>query len=242
MNHDGRFGNFFSDLSRFAGVSARPDSNEGATVSQRSFEGSPVLDDYSVLSRWWQQRLGEGRAQREVLYYNTISLHDGNQLVGAPSSPESFRFAPRAKKLFADLGHFMADIRASHRHAIVVLVAEHGAAVGGEPHQMPGLREIPSPAITRGPVAVAFIGDTPRGEVAPRIVDSRTSFLALATLLSRVTANNPFDEGASIPVEDLVADLPTTRSVAENAGTVVMESGSTYFVRRFGDSWKSWGR
>lgn len=78
--------------------------------------------------------------------------------------------------------------------------------------------------------------------MAPRIVDSRTSFLALGTLFSRMTANNPFDEGGVIPVEDLVADLPTTRSVAENAGTVVMESGSTYFVRRFGDSWKSWGR
>ncbi len=240
LNHDGHFGNFFSEVTRYGGLSAPLEPNTGAQVTQRAFDNTPVLGDYSVLSRWWQGRLKPGSAERVVLYYNTVSLHDGNRLLDAGSDAQALRFDTRARRLFADLGHFMDDIRAAHRQAVVILVAEHGAAVRGERRQMPGLREVPSPLVTRVPVGVAFVGDA-QTRVTPTLrIETPTSFLALATLLSRMTASNPFDETDAAKTAELTVDLPSTRSVAENADTVMMESGGQYLLRSPGGTWSPW--
>ena len=240
LNHDGHFGNFFSEVTRFGGLNAPLESNTGAQVSQRAFDGTPVLSDYSVLSRWWQGRLRSGSAERVVLYYNTVSLHDGNRLLGAGSDAQALRFDTRAHRLFSDLGHFMDDIRAARRHAVVILVAEHGAAVRGERRQMPGLREVPSPLVTHVPVGIAFVGDAETSATPTQRIDTPTSFLALATLLSRITASNPFDAADATALAGLTANLPSTRSVAENADTVMMEVAGQHLLRNPGGTWSPW--
>jgi hypothetical protein len=45
---------------------------------------------------------------------------------------------------------------------VVVLIAEHGAALNGDRRQISGLREIPTAAIARVPVAIALV-NAPRG-------------------------------------------------------------------------------
>ncbi len=240
LNHDGHFGNFFDEVTRYGGLSAPLESNAGAQVSQRAFDGTPVLSDYSVLSRWWQGRLRSGNADRVVLYYNTVSLHDGNRLLGAGSDAQALRFDTRAHRLFADLAHFMDDIRDAHRQAVVIFVAEHGGAVRGERRQIPGLREVPSPLITRVPVGIAFVGDTATPAMPTQRIDTPTSYLALATLLSRITASNPFDAADATVLAGLTADLPSTRSVAENADTVVMEAAGQHLLRNPGGTWSPW--
>jgi cellulose synthase operon protein YhjU len=81
MNHDGHFGNFFADVRDRGGMPVNLQDNSGALVAQRAFDDTPIYDDYSVLSRWWQQRLRNPRPE-VALYYNTISLHDGNRQEG----------------------------------------------------------------------------------------------------------------------------------------------------------------
>ncbi|MCR3901195.1 cellulose biosynthesis protein BcsG, partial [Klebsiella variicola] len=66
-----------------------------------------------------------------ALYYNTISLHDGNRVVGsALSSIDSY--PQRATKLMNDVDRLSDLIAASGRRAVIVFVPEHGAALRGD--------------------------------------------------------------------------------------------------------------
>ncbi|WP_270996305.1 cellulose biosynthesis protein BcsG, partial [Listeria seeligeri] len=47
-----------------------------------AFDKSPLRRDGDVLMAWWKQRLAEA-PQQVALFYNTISLYDGNRIVGA---------------------------------------------------------------------------------------------------------------------------------------------------------------
>jgi len=237
MNHDGHFGNFFADVRTRGGLAVAPEATPAAAVAARAFDGSPVLDDYAVLAGWWQRRLASG-VPRVVLYYNTISLHDGNQLVGAARTSGRASFGARTHRLFSDLGRFLDLLAASGRHVVVVLVPEHGAAVAGEPRQIEGLREVPSPAITQVPVAVAFLGAAQHAP--PRRLEGPVSYLALATLLARATATDPF-AAAAVPAAALSDDLPATAPVAENEGTIVLSSAGTAWLRSPDGSWSAWG-
>ncbi len=122
-------------------------------MAQRSFDDSPIYDDYSVLSRWWRERAAN-LAPRVVLYYNTISLHDGNKAQGDHASSS---YAARLARFTNDMGRVLDELRKSGRRMIVLFVPEHGAAVRGDRRQIPGLREIPTPAITRVPVGVVLL-------------------------------------------------------------------------------------
>ena len=67
MNHDGHFGNFFGDVRIRGGISAPLEESNGATQGQIAFDGTPVYDDYSVLSRWWAKRQANQRRARRAL-------------------------------------------------------------------------------------------------------------------------------------------------------------------------------
>jgi cellulose synthase operon protein YhjU len=233
MNHDGHFGNFFADVRDRGGMPVRPEDASGATIAQRSFDGTPVYDDYSVLSRWWQKRQSNP-ADHMVLYYNTVSLHDGNKLEGKGAAQSSYTL--RFDQFSRSLNHFMDDVQRSGRRVIVVFISEHGAALRGDRRQIQGLREIPTPAITHVPMGMVLIN---AGVHSPATVDVPTSYLAVNELLSRFIADNPFAKD-SVSLDAYLNDLPKTDSIAENEGTVVFTQGQQSMMRTPDGAWSAW--
>ena len=234
MNHRGIFGNMAEDI-RVRGRWDVPLVNtDGIKPAMKSFDAveNGYLGDYDVLARWWQQRL-KSEAPRVALYYNTGSLHDGNRFLDGskPNAQESYR--RRAAMLFGDIERFMNDIAASGRHAVVVLIPEHGAALRGDRRQLSGLREIPTPAITQIPVGIRLVGRTATPQ---QRVETPTSFTALSETLNRLLAQDPFADNAP-PLTDLTKDLPQTEPVAENDGTVILQLGGVIMMRTPDGEW-----
>jgi cellulose synthase operon protein YhjU len=235
MNHDGRFGGFMNDMRERGGMKTAPFDAKGSPPYLQSFDGSPIHDDYTVLSKWWAKRL-QAPSASVALFYNSVSLHDGNRYAdGRPgNSMEIYR--PRLTRLLGDLDHFFTDLQASGRRAVVVFIPEHGAAVRGDKIQIVGMREIPSPRISIVPVGIKLIGladDTARN---PMIVSKPTSYLAVSQLLAGFIREPPFGNG-SLNLEKYVRDLPSTEFVAENNDLVVMRRGKQYFIRSKEATW-----
>lgn len=234
MNHDGHFGDFLGDLREGGELKVPAIDNRSAPVKMKAFDDSPIYGDLALLSSWLAQRPAEGPPV--ALYYNTVSLHDGNKLVGAPKSGVRDSFRQRLQLLFSDLGQFLDQLQASGRKAVVVLVPEHGAAVRGDRMQISGLREIPSPAIALAPVAVKLIGLAAPPKDGPVTVSAPTSLFGLSSLVARFIERNPY--GAEPPVlADYLRELPRTEFVAENDATVVMRLRGHYYLRNPDQSW-----
>jgi cellulose synthase operon protein YhjU len=231
MNHDGHFGNFFADVHDRGGLSVALEDTSGATVGAQAFDGTRVLSDYSVLSRWWTKRL-KNPAARVALYYNTISLHDGNRVISDGRNDSSY--GARFAQFTSDIARFMDDLRRSGRHVIVVFIAEHGAALSGDRRQIAGLREIPTRAISHVPVAFALI-NAPRSAIQAK-VDLPASYPAVNELLSRFIAADPFDK-SDLNLADYTTALPQTDFVAENNATTVIEIGNRYMMRSPDGAW-----
>lgn len=235
MNHDGRFGNFFGDVRDRGGIKVALDESGGAILAQQSFDASPIYGDYSTLSRWWARRL-QNPAPRVALYYNTISLHDGNHFVGREHVDSSY--GARFSQFSSDMSRFLDDLRSSGRRVIIVFIAEHGAALAGDRRQISGLREIPTAAIAHVPVAIALINaerSTPRTQER---IEEPSSYLAVNELLGRLIADNPFAK----PLPSLgtyTHALHQSDFIAENNGTTVMAVAGQYMMRSPDGAWSS---
>lgn len=241
FNHDGHFDDFLT-LVRKQGVNAPLMPLDGVPIRLRSFDNSPVYDDFDVLSRWLDNRQ-KSIDPHVALFYNTISLHDGNRIVSgsdaALSSKENYR--PRVEKLLNDLTGFMDKIQKSGRRAVVVVIPEHGAALRGDKFQIAGLREIPTPAITLIPVGVKVIGqDVTRKGSGVRIGDP-SSYLALSQLIARLIENSPYGASGFNPA-DYIADLPPTDYVAENEGITMIRHKDRYWLRQGKEGWEEYSR
>jgi cellulose synthase operon protein YhjU len=237
LNHDGHFDDFLTFV-RQQRVDAPLQPFNGIPVALRAFDNSPVYDDEAVLGRWLESRR-KTPAQQTALYYNTISLHDGNKMIAGQSARLSSHdsFGPRVAKLLNDLVGFMDKIRKDGRRAIVLVVPEHGAALRGDKFQIAGLREIPTPAITTVPVGVKIIGPgTTRTGPAATITDP-TSYFGLMALLARLMGKPPFGDAGFDPLE-YARDLPVTDHVAENESAIVLQRGQSYFLKQGTDGWR----
>lgn len=234
MGHDGHFGNFLDDVHKGGGLDVPLQPIDQVPVAMHAFDGSPIYDDYAELSHWWQERLKQPDT-RVALYYNTMSLHDGNKLLNKPSLNAVDGYRVRLDKLLNDVDRFMQDLSSSGRRVVVVFIPEHGAALRGDKLQISGLREIPSPAISSIPVGVKLIG-MPQTNSSPLIVSQPSSYLAVAQLLASFAANNPF-ESAAFSLQDYTHDLPQTNFVSENEGTVVMRQAGRYMLRNPDMTW-----
>ncbi|MDP9582996.1 cellulose biosynthesis protein BcsG [Burkholderia ambifaria] len=226
LNHDGHFDNFLQVIHDNIGVPDAPMiPNTAAPVAMHAFDGTAIKDDYGTLANWYAQRASVPGPV--ALYYNTISLHDGNRVVGSPlASIDSY--PQRANKLMSDFDRLADLIAQSGRRAVIVFVPEHGAALRGDKNQVAGLREIPTPRIVHGPVGVRLVGFTGNhGQTT--VIDQPTSFLALSQLLSNLVSNSPFKPGTTLA--QYAADLPRTRMVGENEGTVTMQTSAGYAVK-----------
>ena len=235
MNHDGHFANFFGDVSKRGAFPVAPEDPSGAAIAQRAFDGSPIYDDYATLSRWWSRR-ASNPAPRVVLYYNTISLHDGNRAENAAASSS---FAARLGRLTSDIGKVLDELQRSGRRVIVIIVPEHGAAVRGDRRQIPGLREIPTPAITQVPVGVVLVNASLPPRRIQQRMDSPVSYLALNELLSRFLSNNPFN-ASTLDLSTYTQNLARTELVSENDGTVIMQVADQYMMRTPDGAWSHW--
>lgn len=237
LNHDGNYENFLKNLARLGGLDTAVLGNLGARVQMKAFYGSPIYDDYDILARWMKARTALPPGTPVALYYNTISLHDGNKVPGKESlsSLDTFKF--RLDTLFDDLERFLADLETAARPTVVVLVPEHGAALRGEATQIAGMREIPSPAITRVPVGIKFIAlPTGQAPAAQTLISKPTSYAALTALLADLMANNPY-AGRPFDWKSRLDQLPTTDFIAENEKTVMIQIGGSYFLRAPDQSW-----
>lgn len=240
LNHDGHFDDFLKFVQAQGNLKGSPMSLDGIAIAQHAFDGAPIYDDLAVLSNWLKTR-GKNESARMAVYYNTISLHDGNRLTGAESSLRSMEsYRVRLRKLLNDLDLFMRNIESSGRRAVVVIVPEHGAAVRGDTMQIAGLREIPSPAITLVPVGIKVIGSEARRSGDGVRIDTPTSFLALSYIIAGMLKTSPFEANGFSPV-DYTAGLPATEFVTENGGMAIQRLDGRYYLRpTVGDGWSEY--
>ncbi len=234
LNHDGEFQGFLSELRQEGGLPA-PYIPVTERPTLTAFDGAPIWNDYSTLAGWWAQR-GQSDAERTALLYNTITLHDGNREATRDGGGRPAPFIERARTLLDDLFEFVALLERGNRRVLLILVPEHGAALHGDRMQIPGMREVPTPSITRVPVAIKLINAEAAPPSSPILVNVPTSFLALSDLIARVMAGNLFN-AESIDWHTLAADLPQTAPVSENEGSVFLQYGGTPFVRMGERNW-----
>ena len=235
LNHDGHFDGFLK-IVRDQGVQAPPQSLKGIEAPMRAFDGSRIYDDGAILARWVESR-GSEPAPRTAVYYNTLSLHDGNTLQSNPKPKSSETYKVRVAKLLDDIQGFIDKLASRGRRAVVVLVPEHGAAWRGDATQIAGLREIPTPAITLVPVGVRVIGPDARRVGDAAQVAEPASFLALSEIVSRMVAKPPFSPDG-FRATDYTANLPLTDFVSEGSDVTILARGQGYAIRQEQDTWK----
>jgi cellulose synthase operon protein YhjU len=234
MNHDGHYGGFLDDVRERGGLKAHLFDTRGLAPYLQSFDGSPVHDDYAVLSNWWAARM-KSHEGRVALFYNTISLHDGNYYSGHRSNSMEI-YPARVGQLLKDMDRFFSVLQASGRKVVVVFVAEHGASVRGDKMQIAGLREIPTPRISTVPVGIKLIGLPDNPAAKPFLVTRPTSYLAISQLLANFITITPFGKN-NLTMEDYTRDLPDTNFVAENSDVVVMRRDKRYYIHSKGVEW-----
>jgi cellulose synthase operon protein YhjU len=235
LNHDGHFDDFLDHV-RAQGVQALPVPLKGIDAPLRAFDDSRIYDDAEVLARWRESR-AKSPARRVALYYNTLSLHDGNHFASGPSVKSSETYKRRLAKLLDEMRGFMDELGASGRRAIVVFIPEHGAALRGDASQIAGLREIPTPAITLVPVGIRVVGPDARRADEAVSVDAETSFLAVSQIVAAMLARPPFGDG--FRAADYTADIPVTPFVSEGETDIVLKRDNGYVVRHAGESWRA---
>lgn len=235
MDHDGVYGDF-GKFAQELGHMDVPGSNDGIPVRQFNFDDTPIVDGYGVLDRWWQQRTRD-KTPRAVLYYNTITLHEGTRWASdgdSPRQPRAVHYREAAEKLFENMQRLFDQIEKSGRNAMVIVVAEHGGAVEGSSIQAPGLREIPLPQITRVPAAVKFIGGKWNRSTERVVIDKPVSYQALSWLIAEAVRRPPFGPRAK-PLD--LAGIPRTDFLAEISGVQIARYGTDYYILREGDQW-----
>ena len=235
LNHDGHFDDFLKTVNA-QGVKKPPMAFTGIPAPLRAFDSSKIYDDAALLARWLEIRPKAG-PERAALYFNSVSLHDGN-IVASDSKKNSHEtYKARLQKMLDDLQGFLGKLEKSGRRAVVVLVPEHGAAWRGDAAQIAGLREIPTPAITLVPVMVKVIGPDAKRNGDPLAVNEPTSYLAVSHIVAQMLAKPPFGALGFAP-GDYTNGLPLTEIVSEGEATTVMQRGNGYLLKLERDPWK----
>lgn len=235
LNHDGKFDDFLGQVKANGDFTAPLLSQNKLTPYQMAFDGSSIYRDKDVLNRWLKDRENSD-GNSAVALYNTISLHDGNRIVNASSKVGLESYTLRLNNLLDDLYGFFQTLKASKRNVVVMLVPEHGAGMRGDKMQIAGMREIPSLDIVHTPVGMKIFGDniTRTGEVVH--INAASSYLAVSTLVSRILEQDIYSKATFDP-KVLTQDLPTTKMVAQNAGTTVMEYNNKSYVSFDSSTW-----
>lgn len=236
MDHSGKYDNFYQSLRHLAGLS--PQLAEMKYPKRYdSFDEEPIGDARAVFKDY-ENTIAADKGGRSATFINMIALHDGNRFA---NKRRLAPFKPRAQAMLDDLGSLITDLEKSGRKVMLVVVPEHGAAEKGDKVQVAHLRDIPSPAITHVPALVKFIGVTPAD--SPVTVDTKTSYLAVSSLIGRVLETNYFGKPeGEVPLKDLVKDLPQTHSVSENANAKVVNYKGKDYVKMDNKDWREYAK
>jgi cellulose synthase operon protein YhjU len=235
LNHNGHFDQFANLVQGSSGLGIKLDDNRFAPVAMRSFDDTPVYEDFPLLMEWWKRQESSGRPR--ALYYNTTTLHDGNRVSAARYQHSLETFKLRLDKLMSDFDRFITFLEDRGRPVVVILVPEHGAALRGDKIQIPGMREIPNPKITLVPAAIKLVGLKGKPGEAPRQplqVDKPVSYFAISTLLADFIADSPFAGTGGKPLAERIQSLPGTPFVSENEDVVVIGREKGYLMRSEG--------
>lgn len=236
MDHSGEYDNFLQSMRDKAGVTATLDNAKYPT-RYMGFDDEEIADSLAVL-RHWQRTQVKSKAGRTATLINFIALHDGNRL---PGRGRAEPFKPRAQEMFDNIRTFLRELERSGRKTMVVIVPEHGAAVRGDKIQVPRLRDIPTMRISRVPVMVKFVGLKGMPN-EPLHVTGNTSYLALTSLIGKTLETDYFSkDGGTVPLEQLVHDLPQTNPVSENGTVQTLEYQGREYFRQNGGEWKPYG-
>lgn len=236
MDHSGEYDNFLQSMRDKAGVTATLDNAKYPT-RYMGFDDEEIADSLAVL-RHWQRTQVKSKAGRTATLINFIALHDGNRL---PGRGRAEPFKPRAQEMFDNIRTFLRELERSGRKTMVVIVPEHGAAVRGDKIQVPRLRDIPTMRISRVPVMVKFVGLKGMPN-EPIHVTGNTSYLALTSLIGKTLETDYFSkDGGTVPLEQLVHDLPQTNPVSENGTVQTLEYQGREYLRQNGGEWKPYG-
>lgn len=236
MDHSGEYDNFLQSMRDKAGVTATLDNAKYPT-RYMGFDDEEIADSLAVL-RHWQRTQVKSKAGRTATLINFIALHDGNRLPGRGRA-EPFKL--RAQEMFDNIRTFLRELERSGRKTMVVIVPEHGAAVRGDKIQVPRLRDIPTMRISRVPVMVKFVGLKGMPN-EPIHVTGNTSYLALTSLIGKTLETDYFSkDGGTVPLEQLVHDLPQTNPVSENGTVQTLEYLGREYFRQNGGEWKPYG-
>lgn len=239
LDHRGQYDNYLQTLRDKAGLMAPLESTAKYPVRYMAFDDEEIADDLAVLRDWQRKTSRDKETKRHVTLFNLIALHDGNRL---PRHSRWEEFKPRAIRFLNDLQTFMHELERSGRKVMLIVVPEHGAAVRGDRIQAPRLRDIPSMRITEVPLMVKFFGIN-NMPAEPIHVTGPTSYLAMSTLIGRVLSLNYFGaDGGSVPLEELVRDLPETNPVSENGQSVVLTYRGNDYIRQKGGEWRPYPR
>lgn len=236
MDHSGEYDNFLQSMRDKAGVTATLDNAKYPT-RYMGFDDEEIADSLAVL-RHWQRTQVKSKAGRTATLINFIALHDGNRL---PGRGRAEPFKPRAQEMFDNIRTFLRELERSGRKTMVVIVPEHGAAVRGDKIQVPRLRDIPTMRISRVLVMVKFVGLKGMPN-EPIHVTGNTSYLALTSLIGKTLETDYFSkDGGTVPLEQLVHDLPQTNPVSENGTVQTLEYQGREYFRQNGGEWKPYG-
>ena len=236
MDHSGEYDNFLQSMRDKAGVTATLDNAKYPT-RYMGFDDEEIADSLAVL-RHWQRTQVKSKAGRTATLINFLALHDGNRL---PGRGRAEPFKPRAQEMFDNIRTFLRELERSGRKTMVVIVPEHGAAVRGDKIQVPRLRDIPTMRISRVPVMVKFVGLKGMPN-EPIHVTGNTSYLALTSLIGKTLETDYFSkDGGTVPLEQLVHDLPQTNPVSENGTVQTLEYQGREYFRQNGGEWKPYG-
>lgn len=228
MNHNGFFDSFLQLINTEGGLTAPLQSLDGINIIQRSFDGSPIYSDKQVLNKWLDNRARSSQA-RHALYFNSISLHDGNIIAGQANRFNSIdNYKARAQALMNDIDGFFEALSDTNKNYLVIMVPEHGAALKGDQMQFSGLREIPTPSIVNVPVGIKFISPNKRAVANPIKNNELLSYFAISEFIARTIEENPFNN-ANINIRSLLSNLPTSAMVAENENSkMILYSDQPY--------------
>ena len=236
MDHSGEYDNFLQSMRDKAGVTATLDNAKYPT-RYMGFDDEEIADSLAVLRHWPRTQV-KSKAGRTATLINFIALHDGNRL---PGRGRAEPFKPRAQEMFDNIRTFLRELERSGRKTMVVIVPEHGAAVRGDKIQVPRLRDIPTMRISRVPVMVKFVGLKGMPN-EPIHVTGNTSYLALTSLIGKTLETDYFSkDGGTVPLEQLVHDLPQTNPVSENGTVQTLEYQGREYFRQNGGEWKPYG-
>lgn len=235
MNHDGHFDDFRGLISRYGGIQVPTLDFTNYSPAQYGFDDKPIYSDQDVLTNWLKSQPQSNNPR--ALYYNTISLHDGNQVAGKSRMSSIESYPVRQKQLFSDIAQFIAQLEKQDRNTLLMVVPEHGAALVGDKVQFSGLREIPSPRIVSVPTAVKFIGANVKHSGLIEVSEP-TSYFALSELVNRALRSDVFSGAGSI--RGLLDNLPIAPKVAENQDTIMMYINQRPYIQLDGGEWTAY--